>query len=125
VAAGLSHIMRAAHGKSLFCGDAIADPLTGLHAALAAFAAWRTGRGGLFSVALRDVVAHCSLFHPPPTGWRARASEWHTHLIRGGIDIAPPHARPVHTKAALLGADTDRVLREFTWPKKGATIFMQ
>lgn len=43
----------------LFVGDAIADPLTGLHAALAAFAYWQRGQGALLGVALRDVVAAC------------------------------------------------------------------
>ncbi|RZO85410.1 MAG: CoA transferase [Oceanococcus sp.] len=58
VAAGLSQLMRARYGEALFCGDALADPLTGMHAALAVLAARRAGCGGLFSVPLRDVTAH-------------------------------------------------------------------
>lgn len=92
VAAGLSHIMREAHGSSLFCADAVADPLTGLHAALAALAFHRQGRGGLVSLALRDVVAHCALFHPPSDGWRARAEAWSAHLAARGLCAAPPRA---------------------------------
>jgi hypothetical protein len=38
----------------LFCGDAIADPLTGLHAAVAALAHLRAGEGALLELALRD-----------------------------------------------------------------------
>jgi hypothetical protein len=41
----------------LFVGDAVADPLAGLHAALAVAAFGQRGEGALLSVALRDVVA--------------------------------------------------------------------
>ena len=94
IAAGLSHIMREADGRSVFCADAVADPLTGLHAALAALAAYRMGRGGLFSIALRDVAAHCALFNPPAEGWKARAADWAAHLAAQGIEASPPRARP-------------------------------
>ena len=43
VAAGLSTIMRRASGESLFCADAIADPLGGMHAALAGW--WSSAAG--------------------------------------------------------------------------------
>jgi hypothetical protein len=108
VAAGLSHIMRESYGRSVFCGDAIADPLAGLHAALAGLAAFRTGQGGLYSIALRDVVAHCALFDPPKEGWAARARAW------SGVTAAPPRARAVSARAASLGTDTTRILREFS-----------
>ncbi len=62
VAGGLSHVMRQACGETLIVGDAIADPLTGLHAALAAQAAFRGGGGWLLSVPLSRVVAHCLNF---------------------------------------------------------------
>ena len=41
----------------LFCGDAIADPLTGLHAALAVWTHWRSGCAVGIDLALRDVCA--------------------------------------------------------------------
>ena len=44
VAAGLSSLMACSWGEAMFAGDAIADPLTGLHAALAAWAAWHHRR---------------------------------------------------------------------------------
>lgn len=59
VAAGLTSLMAARHGQRVFCGDAIADPLTGLHAALAAWSTHRQGGGRLLSVPLVDVVGHC------------------------------------------------------------------
>lgn len=41
----------------LFVGDAIADPLTGLHAALATSAYWQRGEGALLDVSLAGTVA--------------------------------------------------------------------
>lgn len=54
-AAGL--VARDRGGRPLFCGDAIADPLTGLHAAVAAMGMLTVGVGGLVDVPLRDVAA--------------------------------------------------------------------
>jgi hypothetical protein len=83
VAAGLSSLMAEVSGERVICGDAIADPLTGLHAALAAWAGWRQGGAGLLSVALRDVVSHCAVFELPATaeGRIRRQREW-TALAR-------------------------------------------
>ena len=58
VAGGLSAALRAASGRSGFVGDAIADPLTGISAALVAWDAWKSGQGGRFGLALSGVVAH-------------------------------------------------------------------
>ena len=58
-AAGLSHVMRTATGSYQFAGDAIADPLTGIHAALAGWQRWCSGEGGLAALSLRDVAASC------------------------------------------------------------------
>ena len=46
----------------LFCGDALADPLTGLHAAVAAWQSWQTGRAALLDVSLAGVTAWCVQF---------------------------------------------------------------
>lgn len=59
VAAGLSSLMHTATGERHFVGDAIADPLTGMHAALAAWSAYQNGGGRLLSLPMRDVVTHC------------------------------------------------------------------
>jgi len=59
VAGGLSAALRAASGRPGFVGDAIADPLTGIHAALAAWQLWTSGRSGRFGVAMSHVVASC------------------------------------------------------------------
>lgn len=78
VAAGLSHVMRQATGQRLICGDAIADPLTGVHAALAAWWSHRAGGGRLIALSLVDVVRHCLQLDLPPSieALRARQREW-------------------------------------------------
>jgi len=59
VAAGLSTALRAASGRTGFVGDAIADPLTGIFAAVAAWEAWLSRRGGRIGLAMSHVVASC------------------------------------------------------------------
>jgi len=101
VAAGLSWLLRERHHRNLFCADAVADPLTGLHAALLAWAAWSRGGGVLLDVSLRGIVAHC--------------------IASGSTDdapgqeypVTPPQARGTSKPAPMLGSSTAAVLREF------------
>lgn len=114
VAAGLSYWQQAASGEPLFCGDAIADPLTGLHAALAAWATHCVGGGKLLSVSLCEVLRSCLGFDAPASGEaaRERAAEW-TQVVRDvGMQIALPSARAASGAAPILGADTDAVFAE-------------
>lgn len=78
VAAGLSHVMRQATGQRLIVGDAIADPLTGIHAALAAQWSWQRGGSRMIALSLVDVVRHCIQFDLPASSeaLRARMREW-------------------------------------------------
>ncbi len=55
-AAGLADVMAAGWGQPCFAGDAIADPLTGLHAALAAWAGWG-GAGRLIPLSLSGTTS--------------------------------------------------------------------
>lgn len=100
VAAGLASATGALAGEDgpLFCGDAIADPLTGLHAAVAAFASWRSGGGRLLDLSLCDVAGHALAAGPPD---RSPAPP-----------VLGPRARPATSHARPLGADTHAVLRE-------------
>lgn len=105
VAAGLSEIMQKATGYACMVGDAIADPLTGMHAALAAWAGWQSGGGLLLSLSLRDVVRNCMNVDLPVGGeLRRRQAEW--------TGMAGPVLRPtaptVHALARPLGADNVR-----------------
>ncbi|MBS0366881.1 MAG: CoA transferase [Proteobacteria bacterium] len=78
VAGGLSAVMLECAGAAMFCGDAIADPLTGLHAALAAWCGFLGGGGGLRSLGLRGVVAHAVRWAaaPPGESLAQRARRW-------------------------------------------------
>ncbi len=123
VAAGLSWLCGGDSGDPVFCGDAIADPLTGLHSALLALAYWQAGGGVLLDVALSEVVGYCitagnrqssellaALTVSPPS---ARTLSAGTPLA-GTPLVSTPLARTTATTAADLGADTEQVLRELT-----------
>jgi hypothetical protein len=117
VAAGLSSLVAESDGTPNFCGDAIADPLTGLHAALAAWHCWQSG-GGLVSVSLHDVAAHCATFDLPATadGVSQRLRDWQNVLETHRIAAAPPKARTARSLARPLGGDTASLLSEFGIP---------
>ncbi len=120
-AAGFAHATGrlAASDAPLFCGDAIADPLTGMHAAVAALAGYRRGGGVLLALALRDVAAHALAFGPvaTPASIEHRrdadgTSRW--EAVADGVRqaVLAPCARPPRGVARPLGADTDALFRE-------------
>ncbi len=113
VAAGLSAIVSQNRRRPIFCGDAIGDPLTGLHAALLAWSRWRKGHGGIMSIALRDVVAHCISYDARRWGapTRTRQRTWELLLEQLRVPVASPIARRRRGSARPLGADTCDVLR--------------
>lgn len=102
VAAGLSALLRESSGSTAFCSDAIADPLTGLHAALLAWAAWTSGGGILLDVSLYGVLARCIA----TGGTEGQA-------VTMPSKILPPRARSASGPAAALGSHTEEILLEF------------
>ena len=103
VAAGLAWPAADADGESkapCFCGDAIADPLTGLHAAVGILAHLRAGRGGLLDFSLVGVSAHAAsaplsatsealvlpVMREGPTGWSVIENQ-------RAIPVASPRTR--------------------------------
>lgn len=116
VAAGLSALQQRACGETMFVGDAIADPLTGIHAALAAWASHRIGGGRLVSLALSEVVRHALAFTAPADDveLRARWRRW-TALV-GKEDPRVPRARTSSRPAPAFGADTASVIEAFGLP---------
>jgi crotonobetainyl-CoA:carnitine CoA-transferase CaiB-like acyl-CoA transferase len=78
-----------------FCADAIADPLTGLTAALAALDALDTGRRVLLDIAMARVAGH---FAGP------------TLPVTGDLRPSAPVARPVVQRGPELGEHNDIVL---------------
>jgi crotonobetainyl-CoA:carnitine CoA-transferase CaiB-like acyl-CoA transferase len=118
VAGGLTRLMKETTGQSIFVGDAIADPLTGLHAALAAWASHLGGGGRLIALSLCDVVRACLHYDLPGTieARQARHDEWAAVLNAVSVLPAAPHARKASGSARPLGADTDTILQELGIP---------
>lgn len=100
-AAGAGLVATATDGRPCFCADAVADPLTGLHAALAALAVWSRGGGRLLDVSLHGVAGFVRSW--PGTPESAAVSQ---------AKVAPPRARVARNRAPALGRDTARVLAE-------------
>jgi crotonobetainyl-CoA:carnitine CoA-transferase CaiB-like acyl-CoA transferase len=123
VAGGLSARMAQVSGKRLIVGDAIADPLTGLHAALAGWAGYLratvTGVGaGLVSVPLTSVVGRCAAFETPGTvsGLRRRWHSWRRWLRDTRCEPAAPRARIQTSDIPLSGADNVAVFADWGEP---------
>lgn len=58
ISAGLASLMEQAHGEPCFVGDAIADPVNGLHMALAIQACLNQGGGAIIDLSMRDVLRY-------------------------------------------------------------------
>jgi CoA-transferase family III len=97
-----------AGGQPFPCADAIADPLTGMQAAVAALASFRSGGSRLLDVAMSDVVA-ATLAWSPSTATPARraADVWVLDGPDGAHEIRSPEGTPARERAAGLGAHTD------------------
>jgi hypothetical protein len=99
VSGGLSAALREVTGHSGFVGDAIADPLTGMTAALLAWQSWKAGRSGRFALAMSQVVAECLAKE------RERdAAALHDALARWGAAVGQPFPTVRKRVAGLLPA---------------------
>ena len=109
VAGGLSQVLWEASGRAMFCADAIADPLTGLHAALAAWVGYQLGGGRLLSLSLAEVVGYGidSAALDGAAATRERAGQWARRIRE--TEVADPRARPSIAPAREFGADTQQV----------------
>ena len=111
VAAGLSAALRSACGRTGFVGDAIADPLTGIFAALTAWDAWLSQRGGRFGVAMSHVVAHClarardedsAALHECLRKWNAAVGKPFPRVQRRNIGSLPAFGEHTHAYLAQV-----------------------
>jgi hypothetical protein len=95
-------------------GDAIADPLAGIAAALAAYTFARRGGGVLLDVALCAAAAAALASGGAPGEARVlrRGQGWAVETHSGLARVAPPRARRGAGRARPLGADTRAVLAE-------------
>lgn len=112
-AAGLSHIMYEATGKYQFVGDAIADPLTGMHAALLAWQSLMAGGNELISISLRDTVSWC--LHQELNTSRRNVLEscrrW--QQLGGGISrLFPSGLRTPSAACATPGQHNETIFKE-------------
>jgi hypothetical protein len=120
VAAGSGLVAVDAGGHPLFCGDALADPLTGLTAA--ALAAGAPAGGALLDVAMSDAVAATLATDAGPPGRSLPAGRspaarrakggWVVDALGGPVRVAWPRRRLVPGKAADPGEHTAEVRAE-------------
>lgn len=92
VAGGL---VGAASDGPVFCADAIADPLTGLHATLAVLTALERGGGVVIDVAMAGMAAEYARLACAPSA--------------GTAEVRAPEPPPRSAPASALGADNRRV----------------
>ncbi|WP_432198171.1 CoA transferase [Streptomyces sp. bgisy027] len=83
---------------ALPCGDAIADPLAGVHAAVAALACIGAGGGRLVDVAMRESAAAAVALH------------FDNVPARAGHPVLPPVARVPSVRAAAHGEHSQAVI---------------
>jgi hypothetical protein len=119
VAAGAGLVAWTGEGTPVFVGDAIADPLTGLTAAVLAMSGPTDGSGVLWDVAMADVVAATLPRGPrtPSLAARRGAGAWVLDTPDGPLRVAAPRRRePPAGAVAAPGAHTGEVLRELGIP---------
>ena len=101
--------------QPLFVGDAIADPLTGLTAAVLAARARTARTGVLLDIAMSGVVAatmDAGDYHASSPAARRGKNGWVVDTAAGPVRVAAPRRRRIPGKAADPGAHTAGVLRE-------------
>jgi crotonobetainyl-CoA:carnitine CoA-transferase CaiB-like acyl-CoA transferase len=102
-------------GSPVFCGDAIADPATGLHGAVGGAACLLTGGTQHIDIALREVAGALlgsAPRLPPCAAARQGARGWEVDTAHGPVAVARPTARRPSGPAPASGADSERVLAE-------------
>lgn len=116
VGAGFSALFAESGQEWAFAADALADPLTGLHAALAAWSAYCSGGGVLVSLALRDVARHVARWECPvgTEALRERVRDWRGQVDASGLANCRPRVLPANAVARALGADNNTVAAMLT-----------
>lgn len=97
-------------GKPMPCGDALADPLTGVAAAAAAAAALLEDRAQLIDVSMHHVAAVAALGELPAHQVVRHGEAWWVETDDGAIPVLPPSARQRRGRAPALGADNEMLL---------------
>lgn len=112
VAAAAGLLARDGAGQPVFCGDAIADPLTGLTAAALALSEPEGGRRGtLWDISMADVAAGTLNDRPDETAPLKRSADgWLVDAGDAYVPVELPVARTPTGAAPAMGADTSSVL---------------
>jgi hypothetical protein len=112
VSGGLSAALRTATGQTGFVGDATADPLTGIFAALVAWEVWKSRRGARMGLAMSHVVARClsSAREQDPAALRSCLRAW----SRAVGKPFPNVTRRAIGALPSFGGDTRSYLSRFT-----------
>jgi hypothetical protein len=88
----------------VFAGDAIGDPLTGVHAAVAAMAGASTGRSHIVDLSMREVVRAAVMTSTPAgTVFREKDAWWLDTGTRT-VPVLPPVARTPTEAAPAIGS---------------------
>jgi hypothetical protein len=96
------------HPLPVFAGDALADPLAGITAAVLAIEALGQPGGRLIEVPMAAVAA-ATLDGTPSTPAVREAAGWRLATSAGPVVVRAPQARPPVSTAPPPGADTARV----------------
>src|SRR4051794_16242595 len=97
-------------GATVFCGDALADPLAGITAAVLALEGYLSGRGHLIDLSMADVAA-ATLDGTPSATAVFTDDDWFLPTAGESVRIRGPVARPPGGSAPELGRDTETVRR--------------
>ena len=118
IAAGLAWAPDGSSTRPRFCGDAIADPLGGLHAAAAILAYLAKGRGGLLDLSLTDIAAYAaSIEHDGLALAIERVEdEWCVIENERPVPIEKPRARSTRLRAPRLEAPSAELIAAWTRP---------
>ena len=101
VESGLTRIMDSACGQSYFVGDAIADPMNGLHLALAIYAFYSQGISGVLDISMCDVMRYA--MGNIPKNLPLIAQQWQDMLDKDDRPFYP--MRRAYGYAKPIGAD--------------------
>lgn len=111
VSGGMSAALRAAAGRAGFVGDAIADPLTGVFAAVVAWNGWLSRRGARWGLAMSHVVARClaaaeqenpEALQSSLRAWAGAVGQAFPTVERRAVAAPPAQPEDIHACRALF-----------------------
>jgi len=101
ISAGLAAIMERAHDEPCFVGDAIADPVNGLHLALALQVSLNQGGGMVIDLSMCDVLRYA--MGDDPHDIKGTTKEWQVIADKDKSELYP--LRQLRGVAKALGVD--------------------